>query len=87
MGHAAEEAPSHTGETEPGYWRRFGEGFTFLRREPLLLTVIMGTTPAVADPGPISAADCATKNGVPQDNGGPSTAWLCMALHGVMEEA
>ncbi|ARF64641.1 MULTISPECIES: MFS transporter [Streptomyces] len=26
---------------EPGYWRRFGEGLTFLRRDPLLLTVIV----------------------------------------------
>jgi MFS family permease len=25
----------------PGYWRRFGEGFAFLRGEPLLLTVIV----------------------------------------------
>lgn len=33
-------APSQAG-TEPGYWRRFGEGFTFLRNEPLLLTVIV----------------------------------------------
>ncbi|MGW2939399.1 MFS transporter [Streptomyces sp. NPDC001156] len=41
MGHAAEEASSQAGETEPGYWRRFGEGFTFLRGEPLLLTVIV----------------------------------------------
>ncbi|MFF2432040.1 MFS transporter [Streptomyces mirabilis] len=41
MGHAAEEAPSPAGETGPGYWRRFGEGFTFLRGEPLLLTVIV----------------------------------------------
>ncbi|MEV5998191.1 MFS transporter [Streptomyces griseomycini] len=41
MGHAAEEAPSRAGETGPGYWRRFGEGFTFLRGEPLLLTVIV----------------------------------------------
>lgn len=40
MGHAAEGTPSQTG-TEPGYWRRFGEGFTFLRNEPLLLTVIV----------------------------------------------
>ncbi|MGW5302593.1 MFS transporter [Streptomyces griseoluteus] len=39
MGHAIEEAPSQAGETEPGYWRRFGEGFTFLRGELLLLTV------------------------------------------------
>ncbi|ALV37978.1 MFS transporter [Streptomyces sp. CdTB01] len=41
MGHAAEEAPSPGGQTGPGYWRRFGEGFTFLRGEPLLLTVIV----------------------------------------------
>ncbi|GHC95541.1 putative drug antiporter protein precursor [Streptomyces violarus] len=41
MGHTVEEAPSPAGETEPGYWRRFGEGFTFLRGEPLLLTVIV----------------------------------------------
>ncbi len=41
MGHAAEEVPSQAGETEPGYWRRFGEGFTCLRGEPLLLTVIV----------------------------------------------
>lgn len=40
MGHAAEGTPSQVG-TEPGYWRRFGEGFTFLRNEPLLLTVIV----------------------------------------------
>ncbi|MFD7838263.1 MFS transporter [Streptomyces sp. NPDC059761] len=41
MGHAAEEASSPGAETGPGYWRRFGEGFTFLRGEPLLLTVIV----------------------------------------------
>ncbi|MFI8835070.1 MFS transporter [Streptomyces afghaniensis] len=41
MGHTVEEAPSQAGETEPGYWRRFGEGFTFLRGEPLLITVIV----------------------------------------------
>ncbi|MFB6707613.1 MFS transporter [Streptomyces sp. NPDC056333] len=40
MGHAAEGTTSQAG-TEPGYWRRFGEGFTFLRNEPLLLTVIV----------------------------------------------
>ncbi|MFE9867499.1 MFS transporter [Streptomyces sp. NPDC005506] len=40
MGQAAEEIPSGAG-TGPGYWRRFGEGFTFLRSQPLLLTVIV----------------------------------------------
>ncbi|MER6178670.1 MFS transporter [Streptosporangium sp. NPDC001681] len=41
MGHATVEASSQEDETGPGYWRRFGEGFTFLRGEPLLLTVIV----------------------------------------------
>ncbi|WP_329613099.1 MFS transporter [Streptomyces brevispora] len=41
MGHTAEEAPSPAEETGPGYWRRFGEGFTFLRGERLMLTVIV----------------------------------------------
>ncbi|MGW5127068.1 MFS transporter [Streptomyces sp. NPDC004069] len=45
MGRAAEEQPAQaTGATaaaEPGYWRRFGEGFTFLRGELLLLSVIV----------------------------------------------
>ncbi|MFD4230512.1 MFS transporter [Streptomyces sp. NPDC058545] len=40
MGHAAQEISSQAG-TGPGYWRRFGEGFTFLRSQPLLLTVIV----------------------------------------------
>ncbi|MER6509875.1 MFS transporter [Nonomuraea sp. NPDC001636] len=39
MGHRApaEEAP----ESKEGYWRRFGQGFTFLRGEPLLLSVVV----------------------------------------------
>ncbi|MEV6740370.1 MFS transporter [Streptomyces sp. NPDC051104] len=41
MGHAVEETPSQAGATGPGYWRRFGEGFTFLRGELLLLSVIV----------------------------------------------
>ncbi|NUP40857.1 MAG: MFS transporter [Streptomyces sp.] len=41
MGHAVEEGSAQTGETGSGYWRRFGAGFTFLRGEPLLLTVIV----------------------------------------------
>ncbi|WP_433404318.1 MFS transporter [Streptomyces sp. CA-146814] len=28
-------------DRQPGYWRRFGEGFTFLRGDPLLLAVIV----------------------------------------------
>jgi MFS family permease len=41
MGRAVGEAPSPAQGTGPGYWRRFGEGFAFLRGEPLLLTVIV----------------------------------------------
>ncbi|MFF4213943.1 MFS transporter [Streptomyces sp. NPDC001796] len=41
IGHAFEETASQAGATGPGYWRRFGEGFTFLRGELLLLTVIV----------------------------------------------
>ncbi|WP_460110661.1 MFS transporter [Streptomyces sp. YKOK-J1] len=44
MGHAVEESGSQAeqdGETGEGYWRRFGVGFTFLRGEPLLLSVIV----------------------------------------------
>ncbi|MER7849244.1 MFS transporter [Kitasatospora sp. NPDC096077] len=41
MGHPVEEAPTRAGQTGPGYWQRFGEGLTFLRGEPLLLTVIV----------------------------------------------
>ncbi|MFE5867844.1 MFS transporter [Streptomyces roseifaciens] len=36
------DAPADGGTGEPaGYWRRFGEGFAFLRGEPLLLTIIV----------------------------------------------
>ncbi|MFE3107792.1 MFS transporter [Kitasatospora indigofera] len=41
MGRATDLPPAPEGEPEPGYWRRFGEGFTFLRGEPLLLAVII----------------------------------------------
>lgn len=41
MGDPAEDTSSRTGETKAGYWKRFSEGFTFLRTEPLMLTVIV----------------------------------------------
>ncbi|URM90936.1 MFS transporter [Streptomyces sp. MRC013] len=40
-GRAVEEAPPRPGEAGAGYWRRFAEGFAFLRGDPLLLTVIV----------------------------------------------
>ncbi|POX37498.1 MFS transporter [Streptomyces sp. Ru73] len=36
---APDDGPPRDGP-EPGYWRRFGEGFAYLRRQPLLLTII-----------------------------------------------
>ncbi|MFF1872108.1 MFS transporter [Kitasatospora herbaricolor] len=41
MGRATDLPRLPEGEPEPGYWRRFGEGFAFLRGEPLLLAVII----------------------------------------------
>ncbi|WP_378733251.1 MFS transporter [Nocardia brasiliensis] len=41
MGHGAELGPSQAEAPGPGYWRQFGEGFGFLRGQPLLLTVII----------------------------------------------
>lgn len=41
VGEPAEGASSRAGETRAGYRKRFGEGFAFLRTEPLLLTVIV----------------------------------------------
>lgn len=40
-GEQTEGASSPAGEPGEGYWKRFGEGFAFLRTEPLLLTVIV----------------------------------------------
>ncbi|MET9734437.1 MFS transporter [Streptomyces sp. NPDC006458] len=40
LGRADSEGASGTSE-EPGYWLRFREGFTFLRGEPLLMSVIV----------------------------------------------
>ncbi|MFF6783252.1 MFS transporter [Streptomyces sp. NPDC012510] len=38
---SVEGASSQVGDAKAGYWKRFGEGFTFLRTEPLLRTVIV----------------------------------------------
>ncbi|MFG2814242.1 MFS transporter [Streptomyces sp. NPDC048410] len=38
---SAEAAARRAGESGAGYWQRFGEGFTFLRTEPLLLTAFV----------------------------------------------
>ncbi|MFE7573299.1 MFS transporter [Streptomyces sp. NPDC057521] len=38
---SADDAPDAAEKAEPGYWQRFGEGFAFLRGEPLLLTAIV----------------------------------------------
>ncbi|MGW4628384.1 MFS transporter [Streptomyces rubiginosohelvolus] len=41
MGRPAVDPAASADAQEPGYWRRFAEGFTFLRGEPLLLAVIV----------------------------------------------
>ncbi|MFF8964807.1 MFS transporter [Streptomyces globisporus] len=41
MGRPAVDPAASADDQEPGYWRRFGEGFTFLRGDPLLLAVIV----------------------------------------------
>lgn len=41
MGQPVVDPSAPGGGKEAGYWRRFGEGFTFLRHEPLLLAVIV----------------------------------------------
>ncbi|MGW7093528.1 MFS transporter [Streptomyces sp. NPDC054874] len=41
MGRPVVDPSAPAGGDEAGYWRRFGEGFTFLRHEPLLLAVIV----------------------------------------------
>ncbi|MBZ9642909.1 MFS transporter [Streptomyces sp. PSKA30] len=42
MGQVPAPSSLPDGETEgPGYWRRFGEGFTFLRSDPLLLALVV----------------------------------------------
>ncbi|MFD6417742.1 MFS transporter [Streptomyces sp. NPDC060194] len=39
-GRAADGASDEGGGQEAGYWRRFGEGFAFLRREPMLRVIV-----------------------------------------------
>ncbi|MGI5528258.1 hypothetical protein ACQEVX_12800 [Streptomyces syringium] len=47
-----------------------------------LAFAVIGATPSVADPGPISEADCKAKNGVVEDVEG---IYYCLAVHGVIE--
>lgn len=82
MGRAAEHVPSPAEEsTEPGYWRRFGQGFTFLRGEPLLFT-IMGM---VAITNFLDAAFSAVLLPVwaKESGNGPSAIGLCASAGGL----
>ncbi|GGR05882.1 hypothetical protein WEB32_12525 [Streptomyces netropsis] len=49
-----------------------------------LAFAVIGATPSVADPGPISEADCRATNGVTDDIDG---TYYCLAVHGVIEGA
>ncbi|MFI1253419.1 hypothetical protein ACH4U6_06400 [Streptomyces netropsis] len=49
-----------------------------------LAFAVIGATPSVADPGPISQADCKAKHGVTDDIDG---TYYCLAVHGVIDGA
>ncbi|WP_229324122.1 MFS transporter [Streptomyces sp. UNOC14_S4] len=82
MGRAATDTTAPETADEPGYWRRFREGFTFLRGEPLLLTVIVmvGITNLIeAGFSTVLIPVWAERSG-----GGPAAIGLISAVSGVV---
>lgn len=85
MGRPAEQPPTPQDATdpptEPGYWRRFGQGFTFLRSEPLLLTIVV----MVMVTNFLDAAFSAVLLPVwaKESGNGPSAIGLCAAAGGL----
>ncbi|MGW6304988.1 MFS transporter [Streptomyces niveus] len=85
MGRPAQQLPSPQDATgpsaEPGYWRRFGQGFTFLRSEPLLLTIVV----MVMVTNFLDAAFSAVLLPVwaKESGNGPSAIGLCAAAGGL----
>lgn len=85
MGRPAEQPPSPQDATgppaEPGYWRRFGQGFTFLRSEPLLLAIVV----MVMVTNFLDAAFSAVLLPVwaKESGNGPSAIGLCAAAGGL----
>ncbi|RLU79289.1 MFS transporter [Streptomyces griseocarneus] len=89
MGRAAVPG-ADTGDTgdsadDPGYWRRFREGFTFLRGEPLLLTVIVmvGITNLIE----AGFATVLIPVWADESGGGPAAIGLISAVSGVVAVA
>ncbi|WP_241672130.1 MFS transporter [Streptomyces sp. IB2014 016-6] len=85
MGRPAEQVPSPRDDgdpsAEPGYWRRFGQGFTFLRGEPLLLAIII----MVAITNLLDAAFSSVLLPVwaKESGNGPSAIGLCASAGGL----
>ncbi|WP_237285840.1 MFS transporter [Streptomyces niveus] len=85
MGRPAEHVPSPQDDrdpsAEPGYWRRFGQGFTFLRGEPLLLAIII----MVAITNLLDAAFSSVLLPVwaKESGNGPSAIGLCASAGGL----
>ncbi|MFD6993676.1 MFS transporter [Streptomyces sp. NPDC059943] len=85
MGRPAEHVPSPRDDSdpsaEPGYWRRFGQGFTFLRGEPLLLAIII----MVAITNLLDAAFSSVLLPVwaKESGNGPSAIGLCASAGGL----
>lgn len=85
MGRPAEQVLPPQGAAgapaEPGYWRRFGQGFTFLRTEPLLLTIVV----MVMVTNFLDAAFSAVLLPVwaKESGSGPSAIGLCAAAGGL----
>lgn len=85
MGGPAGRVPSpredEEASAEPGYWRRFGQGFTFLRGEPLLLAIII----MVAITNLLDAAFSSVLLPVwaKESGNGPSAIGLCASAGGL----
>lgn len=73
--------PGSDPSAEPGYWRRFGQGFAFLRGEPLLLAIIV----MVAITNLLDAAFSSVLLPVwaKESGNGPSAIGLCASAGGL----
>lgn len=80
-GHVPSPADGEDASAEPGYWRRFGQGFTFLRGEPLLLAIII----MVAITNLLDAAFSSVLLPVwaKESGNGPSAIGLCASAGGL----
>lgn len=84
MGRPAEPVPSPADESaEPGYWRRFGQGFTFLRGEPLLLTIMVMVMVMVTNFLDAAFSAVLLPVWAKESGNGPSAIGLCAGAGGL----